>query len=78
MQVVLLAPHALEPRLEALVLVVACGLTSASATSWDYTISVPDGREAKFELPFPVEYAGSVTIEASWIGPRLLSSLNAK
>ena len=55
-----------------LVLAVACGLTCIQATSWDYTISVPDGREATFELPFPVEYAGSVTIEASWIGPRLL------
>jgi hypothetical protein len=62
----------MRPTLWPLVLVVACGLTSADATSWDYTISVPDGREATFELPFPVEYAGSVTIEASWIGPRLL------
>jgi hypothetical protein len=61
-------------RLAALarVLVVACGLTQASATSWDYTISVPDGREATFELPFTVEYAGPVTIEATWSGSRLL------
>jgi hypothetical protein len=55
-----------------LVLVVGCGLTTTGATSWDYTISVPDGREATFELPFVVEYAGAVTIEASWSGPRLL------
>jgi len=55
-----------------LVLVAACALTPVRAAFWDYTISVPDGREAKFELPFPVEYAGPVTIEASWIGPRLL------
>jgi hypothetical protein len=56
----------------ACVLVVVCGLTSAEATSWDYTISVPDGREATFELPFTVEYAGPVTIEATWSGSRLL------
>lgn len=55
-----------------LALAVACGLTSAHATSWDYTISVPDGREATFEVPFPVAYEGSVTIEASWSGARLL------
>ena len=55
-----------------LVFVVACGITSARATSWDYTISVPDGREATFDLPFPVEFAGAVTIEASWSGPRVL------
>ncbi len=51
----------------------AClGVPPAHATSWDYTISVPDGLQATFELPFPVEYAGPVTIEADWIGPRLL------
>ena len=62
----------MRPVIWPVVLVVACGLNLARATSWDYTISVPDGREATFELPFPVEYAGSVTIDASWIGPRLL------
>jgi hypothetical protein len=62
----------MRPTLWPLALVVACGLTSARAAFWDYTISVPDGREATFELPFSVEYAGSVTIEASWTGPRLL------
>jgi len=54
------------------VLLAACGLTSAEAAYWDYTIAVPDGREATFELPFSVEHAGAVTIEASWAGPRLL------
>jgi hypothetical protein len=56
-----------------LALVVVVGdLTSARAGFWDYTISVPDRREATFELPFPVEFAGPVTIDASWVGPRLL------
>ncbi len=55
-----------------LALLAALGFTSARAAYWDYTISVPDGREATFVLPFPVEYAGTVTVEASWIGPRLL------
>jgi hypothetical protein len=52
--------------------VVAVVWSTARAESWEYTFSVPDGREAKFEMPFPVEHAGSVTIEASWVGPRLL------
>jgi hypothetical protein len=55
-----------------LVLVAGCGLTSVQAAVWDYTISVPDGREATFEVPFPVDYAGPVTIDATWEGPRLL------
>jgi len=62
----------MRPTLLPLILVAACGLTSAQAVFWDYTISVPDGREATFVVPFPVEYAGSVTIDASWTGPRLL------
>jgi hypothetical protein len=33
---------------------------------------VPDGREATFSVPFSVEYAGAVTIDAAWDGPRLL------
>jgi hypothetical protein len=52
--------------------VVAFSFATARAEFWDYTFSVPDGREAKFEMPFPVEHAGAVTIEASWTGPRLL------
>lgn len=36
------------------------------------TFSVPDGREAKFELPFPVQFTGTVTIETNWTGQRLL------
>jgi hypothetical protein len=52
--------------------VVAFSFATAHAEFWDYTFSVPDGREAKFEMPFPVEHAGVVTIEASWAGPRLL------
>ena len=62
----------MRPTLLSLVLVAACGLTSARAAYWDYTISVPDGREATFVVPFPVEYAGPVTIDAHWTGPRLL------
>jgi hypothetical protein len=53
-------------------IVVACWLAPASAGTWDYTFSVPDGREATFVLPFPVEYPGPVAIETSWSGPRLL------
>jgi len=51
---------------------VACGLTSAEAAYQDYTISVPDGREATFVVPIRVEHAGPVTIDATWTGPRLL------
>jgi hypothetical protein len=54
------------------VMLVACAVTSARATLREYTIDVPDGREATFELPFVVEYAGLVTIDARWTGPRLL------
>ena len=62
----------MRASLGSLFLVAACGLTPARAALWDYTISVPDGREATFVVPFPVEYAGPVTIEANWTGPRLL------
>ena len=55
-----------------LVLVAACGLNPAQAAFWDYTITVPEGREATFVVPFAVEHAGPVTIDASWTGPRLL------
>jgi len=54
------------------VVLLACGVTSAYAALRDYTIAVPDGREVTFELPFVVEYAGAVTIDARWTGPRLL------
>lgn len=47
-------------------------VTSAQATVWEYTIDVPDGREATFQLPFRVDYPGPVTVEAAWTGPRLL------
>jgi len=62
----------MRPTLWPLVLLAVCGLTPARAAFWDYTIAVPDGREATFTLPFPVDYAGAVTIEANWKGPRLL------
>jgi hypothetical protein len=55
-----------------MVLVAACSLALARAGTWDYAFSVPDGREATFVLPFPVQYAGPVAIETSWSGPRLL------
>lgn len=51
-------------------LIAAAG--TAHAASWEYAISVPDGLPATFELPFPVEHAGVVTLEAEWKGPRLL------
>lgn len=44
----------------------------ARAATAEYGISVRDGQPATFELPFKVEYAGTVTIEADWKGPRLL------
>jgi len=62
----------MRPSLFWLVLAAACFPASARAAYQDYSISVPDGREAKFELPFSVDYVGSVTIDASWTGPRLL------
>lgn len=62
----------MRETLRLLVLLVVFAGTTARAAYWDYTISVPDGREATFTLPFPVEHAGAVTIEASWVGPRLL------
>lgn len=62
----------MRPTLWPLAVLAVCTLTPARAAFWDYTISVPDGREATFTLPFPVEHAGPVTIEASWNGPRLL------
>jgi hypothetical protein len=50
--------------------VLACA--GARAESWEYTISVPDGMPATFELPFTVAHEGTVVLEASWAGPRLL------
>jgi hypothetical protein len=47
-------------------------VTSAKATVWEYTIDVPDDREATFQLPFRVDYPGPVTVDAAWTGPRLL------
>lgn len=63
---------AVRPSLWLPALVVACGLASAQAASQDYEISVLDGRVATFEAPFAVEYAGPVTIDATWSGGRLL------
>ena len=54
------------------VLLLPLWIAPAWAATWEYTVAVPDGREATFELPFPVAYDGPVTIEASWTGPRLL------
>jgi hypothetical protein len=62
----------MRSALWAAALVLSFCLAPARAASWDYTIAVPDGREATFELPFSIEYQGTVTIEASWTGPRLL------
>lgn len=55
-----------------LAFVLAAALGTARAASWEYAISVPDGLQATFELPFPVEHAGTVTLEAEWNGARLL------
>jgi len=59
------------PRLAALL---ACALaaSAARAGSQEFGITVRDGQQATFELPFTIEYAGTVTIEAEWSGPRLL------
>ena len=59
-------------RLVPALVVAACCLAPVRAGTWDYAFSVPDGREATFVLPFPVTYAGPVTLETSWSGPRLL------
>jgi hypothetical protein len=42
------------------------------ASSWEYTFSIPDGMPGTFEMPFEVQYAGDVTIDANWDGARLL------
>ena len=62
----------MRPSLCLPALVIVFGLTSVPAASLDYEISVRDGREATFEVPFAVECAGSVTIDATWSGGRLL------
>jgi hypothetical protein len=62
----------MRPSLWPLAFVFACGFTAARAGSVEYTISVPDGQEATFAVPIKVDYAGSVTIDATWTGPRLL------
>jgi hypothetical protein len=54
------------------IVLVACALTSVEAAYQDYTIAVPDGRDATFVVPITVEHAGTVTIDATWTGPRLL------
>ena len=62
----------MRPSLWPLAAVVACCLNAAQAASLEYKISVPDGREATFAVPIAVAYAGSVAIDATWTGPRLL------
>jgi hypothetical protein len=62
----------MSPTRALVFLVAALAATSARAVSWDYAMSVPDGLPGTFDLPFPVDYSGAVTIEASWEGPRLL------
>jgi hypothetical protein len=62
----------MRPSLWSLPLVIACGLGTARAASVEYSISVPDGREATFAVPLAVPYAGAVTIDATWTGGRLL------
>jgi hypothetical protein len=57
-------------RLVVLVALLAFG--AARAESWEYTIAVPDGLPATFELPFSVPYTGTVILEADWTGSRLL------
>jgi hypothetical protein len=47
-------------------------LTSARAESWEYTISVPEGLPATFELPFQVAHAGPVVLDVTWQGARPL------
>ncbi len=61
----------MRPALLPIVLV-ACAVTAVEAASQDYTIAVPDGREATFVIPIAVEHAGTVTIHATWTGPRLI------
>jgi len=57
----------------ALVLALLCGASSAArGASIEYAIAVEDGRQATFEVPVQADYAGAVTLEATWSGARLL------
>ena len=60
------------PRLPilAILAVAACG--AARAETFEYTIAIKDGMPATLEAPFSVPYAGTVVLDAQWVGPRLL------
>ena len=45
---------------------------AARAETWEYTLAVPEGMPATFEVPFTVAHAGDVVLLAEWKGPRLL------
>jgi hypothetical protein len=62
----------MRKSLRPLVLTLALAFGMAHAESWEYTISVPDGLPATFELPFRVAHEGTVILEAEWAGGRLL------
>jgi hypothetical protein len=62
----------MRPTSALFLLIAALGATSVRGATWDYAMSVPDGLPGTFDLPFPVDYSGTVTIEATWEGPRLL------
>ncbi|HZN54104.1 MAG TPA: hypothetical protein VFB67_02175 [Candidatus Polarisedimenticolaceae bacterium] len=56
----------------ALLLAACLAASVVRGASSEYGITVRDGQAATFELPFTIEYAGAVTLEAEWTGPRLL------
>ena len=57
----------------AVVVTLLCGIASpARAASMEYALSVDDGLPATFAVPFHADYAGTMTIETSWRGTRLL------
>lgn len=48
------------------------GLPSDAATS-TYRIELPESASAAFEVPFRVEHAGTVVVEAEWDGARIVA-----
>lgn len=60
------------PVLAGLLLALATS-SAAVADRRTFALEILDGQDATFEIPFEVDYAGAVVVEAAWTGNRLVS-----
>lgn len=55
------------------ILAVAMLAVAARAETLRYSLDVPAGDSASFEVPFEVAFPGTLEVQATWDGPRVLS-----